>query len=280
MAKILMILVISLISLGIIIFAVSSYAESLFNRKVADEVKDLLSSGESEKGIIEEKDLAGLPAPVQRWLKLSGAVGKEKSNLVHVKQKIEMRLQEGKAWMPAEAEQYFTVDKPGFVWKVKAKLAPLVNFTGRDMYYKGHGYMKIKVLSLFTVADGYGKEIDQSTMLRYLGECASFPTMALSPYIKWEAIDDNSARAVMSYEGITDSGVVTFDDQGNIVRYMAKRYRDVKGSNVLTEFYANMKDHKEVKGIRIPTAWEAGWKLETGDFTWFKAELTEVEYNA
>lgn len=278
MAKIVLILVITLVSLGVLVFAASCIADILFNRKVAGEIKGLLSSGFNRGELIEEKNLKGLPAPVQRWLKISGVVGKEKSRTVRVKQKIAMRLEEGKPWMPAEAEQFFAVDEPGFVWKVRVKMAPLLYLTGRDMYYGGHGYMKIKILSLFTVADAAaGKEIDQSTMLRYLGESASFPSMALSPYIKWEAIDDYSARAVMSYQGITASGVFTFDDEGNMACYRAKRYMNNKGSYVLGDFYAVMSGHKDIKGIRIPTRWEAGWKLESGDFTWFKSELTEVE---
>ena len=64
---------------------------------------------------------------------------------------------------------------------------------GRDRYADGHGHMLIKLASLLTVADGAGPEIDQGTLLRYLGEIVWFPSAALRDYISWEAIDERSA---------------------------------------------------------------------------------------
>lgn len=31
--------------------------------------------------------------------------------------------------------------------------------------------------------------------------------------------------------------------------------------------------------MRIPTSIEITWHLTTGDFTWFRCKLTEIEYN-
>jgi len=35
--------------------------------------------------------------------------------------------------MPAEAEQYFTIDDPGFVWKVRVKMAPFLYLVKRGL---------------------------------------------------------------------------------------------------------------------------------------------------
>lgn len=280
MAKAAVITVIVLLSLGALLFLASHSAQAVFNRKVAAEIKSLLTGAQEGEELVRPKDLEGLPAPVQRWLKNSGALGKEKARTVRVKQKIQLRLEEDKPWIPAEAEQYYAADEPGFVWKVRAQMAPFLYFAGRDMYAGGHGSMNIKLLSLFTVAKASGQEVDQSSLVRYLGECATFPTLALNnPHLQWEALDDQAARVVMSYGGVTGEGVVTFDDEGNMVGFRGTRYMDANGSFVLTEFYARLDGHKEYQGIKIPTQWEAGWKLESGDYTWFKAELAEVEYN-
>lgn len=109
--------------------------------------------------------------------------------------------------MSAEAEQYFTTDQPGFVWTAVVKMAPL-HFTGRDKYAEGHGSMLIRLFSIFPVAAASGKEMDQGALLRYLAEMQWFPSAALNRYIQWEEIDSFSAKATMSDQGVTASGVL------------------------------------------------------------------------
>jgi hypothetical protein len=109
-----------------------------------------------------------------------------------------MRTGPDKPWMPVVAEQYFSVNPPGFVWSVNARMKGVLPIAGRDRYADGHGHMLIKLASLLTVADGVGAEIDQGAMLRYLGEIVWFPSAALSDSVSWEAIDERSARAAFA----------------------------------------------------------------------------------
>lgn len=265
----------------VLVFVASAVSNSLFDRQVKKEVGELYSSNpENKKEIVTKADLAGLPSCVQKWLERSQVVGKEKISTVRLKQKGVMRLKEDQPWMPFEAEQYFTVDEPGFVWKAKVKMNPLLYFAGRDKYFQGKGEMNIKVLSLLPVVNAGGSsEMDQSTLLRYLAEMTWFPTAALNDYIKWEEIDANSARATMSCKGVTGSGVYTFDDNGDVVSFFAKRYREVNGQYVLDPWGGVVKGYNEFNGIRISSKTDVIWKLETGDYNWFQCEITEIDYN-
>jgi len=221
--KVVLVILSILATIILLIITVIFIANLLFNQKVAREVKELFAdNSEDSDGIIQKSDLEKLPIPVQKWLKYSQVVGKEKIRAVRLKQKAVMRLKEEQSWMPVEAEQYFTIDEPGFIWKARIKAAPLFYIVGRDKYYKGRGNMLIKVLSLIPVADSKGKEMDQGTLLRYLAETVWFPTAALSSYITWEEIDTNSAKATMSYGGITAFGVFTFNDKGEVINFVAK----------------------------------------------------------
>lgn len=252
----------------------------VFTRKVKEEVDFLFGSNlKKERQVIQKEDLLGLPLPVQKWLERSGIIGKEKIVFARLKQKGSMRLKEDGPWMRAEAEQYFTTDKPGFIWKAKVHMAPSIYFAGMDKYREGKGSMSIKVLSLIPVVDARGPEVDQGTLLRYLGEMAWFPTAALNDYIKWEPVDSNSARATMSYKGVTASAVFTFDNNGDLAGLIAKRYRETGGKYVLDDWEVIAKDYKEFQGIRIPDKLEVIWKLKTGDFTWYRVEVTNAEYN-
>lgn len=269
-----------LIVLVLLVITVSFIANTQFNKKARKEVKELFNNNvQNKKETICKADLEGLPICVQKWLENSRVIGKERIRTVRLRQKAVMRMKEGQPWMPTEVEQYFTVDEPGFIWKAKIKAAPILHIVGRDKYYDGKGNMLIKILSFITVADARGKELDQGTLLRYLAESVWFPTAALSSYIEWEEIDLNSARATMSYRGITASGVFMFNEKGEVINFVAERYMELNGQYVMETWSTPMKDYKEFNGIRIPTKGEAIWHLETGDFIWYQAEIMETEYN-
>lgn len=266
-------------TLIVICLAISIAAKYVFNQKVEKEVEELFSKVGNEGEIVTQEDISELPPSVIKWLEYVGIVGKEKIVSVYVKQKAEMRLEKDKPWMPVEAEQYFTSDEPGFIWKANIKAAPLFHISGRDKYENGKGNMLIRILSLFTVADSKGVEIDQGTLLRFLAETMWFPTAALNEYLTWEEIDQYNAKATMTYGDVTASGIFTFNDEGQVVNFEAERYGEFNGEMRLETWSIPVQEYKEFEGIKIPTKGSVTWKIDTGDFNWFNFELTEVKYN-
>ncbi|WP_410513500.1 hypothetical protein PaeBR_03320 [Paenibacillus sp. BR2-3] len=280
MSKWLFIVLVVLLVLVVVFCIALTIANLVFNRKAKKQVKRLFKTSPIRNtGIIREEDLAGLPLPVQKWLENCHIIGKEKITSVRLKQQGVMRTQEGGPWMPAQAEQYFRADEPGFVWKADVQMAPFLHLSGLDNYQEGKGKMSIKLFSLFPVVDASGPEMNLSTLLRYLAELPWFPTAALNPYIKWEPIIGNSARAVMSYKGVKASGVFTFNETGDLISFTAKRYKEVNGKYQLSDWGGVNKEFKEFNGIRIPSKSDIIWKEKTGDFNWFQCEITEIEYN-
>lgn len=279
MPKILLIILAGVLGVLALVIAVSYIADWQFNKNADKQVREFFSGVENKGDIIQRADLEGLPPAVQKWLEQSRVVGRERVVAVRLKQKASMRTKQEGPWMSAGVQQYFRVDEPGFIWKVKANMAPLLYFTGMDKYEEGRGHMLIKVLSLVKAADARGKEIDQGTLLRYLAETIWFPSAALSSYIKWEEVDAGSARATITYGGVTASGVFTFNRKGDAVNFAAQRYGEFDGRYLMKTWVVNMREHKEFNGVRIPAAGDVIWKLETGDFHWYQFEIKEIEYN-
>ncbi len=273
----------------IILFpVVSFFAGFRFNQSVKKEVEELFHANAAaldkgkisrENGIIRADGLNNLPPVVQKWLIQSGVTGRAGTHTVRLKQNARLRLKEDGTWMPARVEQYFTVAKPGFIWKARVKMAPLIFFAGRDMYSNGRGHMLIKLFSLLKVADARGKEVDQGTLLRYLAETVWFPSAALSPYLKWEEAGANSARVTMDYGGISAAGVFTFNGKGEVVSFTADRYGEFNGQYLLKSWTVLIKEQREFNGVRVPSRGEVVWRLDTGDFLWYQFEITEIEYN-
>ncbi len=47
----------------------------------------------------------------------------------------------------------------------------------------------------------------------------------------------------------------------------------------LTPWSVQSSEYQEASGMLIPTSLEVTWHLASGDFTWFRGGLTEIEYN-
>lgn len=262
------------------VFAVLTItAKQWFDRKVSKEVAAFYDQVRIEESTLETSDIEELPLPVQKWLTYTGAVSKKRAQAVRLQQRAQMRLGVDKPWMPVTAEQYFRTEEPGFIWKANIQMAPFVHISGRDKYEDGKGHMLIKILSLFTVADAASSEINQGTLLRYLAETMWVPSAVVSKYISWEAVDDHTAVATMTYKGVEASGTFTFNDAGQVISFQAERYGDFGGETQLETWFIPVDDYKEFEGVRIPTTGKVTWKLESGDYNWYNFEVIGAEYD-
>ncbi len=269
--------------LGFIVVLIASFiaiGNILFRRMVESDVRKIFGdSKSSEPDLVTEDDIKDLPEPVQRYLKYTKIIGREKIETVKLQYKGIFRLREDQKGMPLKVEQYYKTDPPSFVWYGNIEPVPLVSVKARDMLYLGRGNTLIKLLGLITIGEVTGPEIDQGTLVRYLSELIWFPSAALCDYIWWEPIDINSAKATIYYQGVDGSAVFVFNDKGEITNVIADRYMDDNGEQVLRKWSTPIQEYMEADGIRIPSKGGAIWHLSSGDFKYIELELTHIEYN-
>ena len=254
--------------------AVATVAAVGFHRRILREIDTLLAAARAtDPQPIREPDLQRLPAPVQQWLRYSRVLGSKPPTTVRLRQQGDFNL--GRGWMPFTAEQYFTIDPPGFVWMASFRMAGVLSVFGRDSYRDGVASMDMRVLSLIPVAKKTGNGLNQGDLLRFLGEMQWFPAAALSDYVMWEAIDATSARATMRYGGIAASMTFKFGSDGRLLEETAIRYNDARGGN---ETWANRNDSdREFGSVRLPATGEARWEYTTGAFPYIRWTITGIE---
>lgn len=274
------------IGLGIVILVVLALAAAMaigraaYDGQIKREVAGMFKNRQEGKAaIVTEEDIARLPEPVQRWLRNSGIIGKERVTAVRLKQKGFFRMKEGGNWMPFTAEEYYTTNPPAFIWKAQMSMVPFLTAIGRDRYESGKGELNFKLGSLITVADAQGSELDQGAMVRYLNEIMWFPSAAISDYITWEAVDSSSARATMSFGGVTASAIFYFNEKGEETNMTADRYATLKKGISLEKWSTPIAGYGEFQGLRVPSRGEGVWNLKTGDYPYIRVEVTEIEYN-
>ncbi|RSK25969.1 hypothetical protein EJF36_03125 [Bacillus sp. HMF5848] len=263
----------------VLVGVVLAYGSCNMNKLVEQERAAILAENKMDNTIVTESMLVDLPKPVQKWIRTTGIVGKEKISQMYLEQRAQMRLKpEQENWSNADVKQYITVTKPAFLWHVNVSMSGLP-IEGRDILKDGQGKMLIKLGSLFPVVNvRNNSNVNQSTMQRFLLELPWYPSAALSDYIEWEAIDDKSAKATMTYNGVTGSATYFFNEDGELVKGSAWRYKD-NDSDELVECVADLKESKLFDGIKIPTNVEITWMLDEGPYTWYKLNVEDVVFN-
>lgn len=229
--------------------------------------------------LITAEMLRDLPEPVQRYMAFSRVAGTPWIDSVHLKQTGRFRQSADQPWMPVTAEQIFTTIPPGFVWKARFKVAGLPLMSARDAYQDGHGHMFGKMAGLFTLFDARGPQIDQGTLMRYLGEMVWFPTAFLGKNITWRSVDENSAQVDLADKSQTVSARISFDAAGRPTNLNAQRYREVNGTYELHAWSVPMSVYEERAGLIIPVRGAVTWNLPAGDLSYYEWNITEVEYN-
>jgi hypothetical protein len=266
----------------VLVAVVLQGADLRFQRDTAGAVDDLLSSvSSSPLPVVTAADLASLPPPVARWLQTAGVVGKPRVRTVWLRQRGGLRTSAGQALMPADAEQVFTVDPPGFVWSVRVTMKHVIPIVGRDQYRDGRGHMRIAAAGLIPVVDAGGAAIDQGTLLRYLGEMVWFPSAALGPTLGWQPVDDHSARATLTYRGVSASALFTFADDGRFLGLSARRYMDAGGDQdaTLQPWTVRATAWRAMDGVVVPVEGSVLWQLASGDFEYYRWQITDLEYD-
>lgn len=268
----------TIVNLLILLFCFFAYTTWRFDESVERDISKLTSYATKKDDTIRQADIEHLPHPVRTWLLHSNVVGMPKPAIVYLKERGFMRTDINGKWMPVTAEQYFTIQPPGFVWYADVKMLPFISLKGRDKFSGDGSNMLIKILGLITVANASGYKTDQGTMLRYMGEIIWFPAAAVNPYIRWTEINDTTAQATMTYRSLTATGVFTFSKEGKFLSFSAQRYLGGGAGSKLEQWYIPATAWRNIRGHNIPVKGNAIWKLNGGDFNYFKWEITDIQY--
>ena len=224
--------------------------------------------------------LAGLPEPAQRYLRYAGVVGRPLVGTVRVRQRCQMRPAPNGMPFPIVAEQWYSVEPPGFIWDATVPVGCIPVVRGRDGYLEGRGLMTVKAGSVIAFVNASGPEMDQAALVRHLSEMLWFPSAFPRDRITWEAVDDSYVRVSIPDGDLRATGVLEIDDEGRLVTFRAERHAMVDKAFELRPWSAPTYGYGEFEGLRLPTSGAAVWTLPDGTaFPCIEVELTDVAYD-
>ena len=231
----------------------------------------------------DARELDGLPAPVQRYFR---AVLRDGQPLVAAASlDIGGTINMGEAtdrWKPFTSTQRVVTRRPGFDWDARVAMAPGVTARVHDAYVGGEGILHAALFGLVPVADVRGTpEAAHGELLRFFAEAAWYPTALLpSQGVRWEAVDDASARATLRDGDTAATLLFRFGADGLIESFHA----DARGRGIVAgvatraPWEGRYEDYAERGGMRVPLVGEVAWILPEGRKSYFKGRVSRIDF--
>lgn len=231
----------------------------------------------------DEAELAALPEPVQRFLRFAVPGPSRAVEAVWLEHDGTFGMAETgpQRWVPFRSRQRVVTHRPGLVWDGRVAMAPGLTVHVHDAYVGGEGILHPALLGLVTLAELRDRDaLARGELMRFLAEAAWYPTALLPGNgLRWEAVDERSARAVLRDGAHEVSLTFTFGDEGGIETVRAEaRGRTVNGQTVMTPWIGRFWDHQDRDGLRVPVQGEVAWETPEGLRPYWRGTLRAVRY--
>jgi hypothetical protein len=227
-------------------------------------------------------ELVGLPAPVQKYLRavLKDGQPKLKSGQIWTEGKFLLDADKDK-WVPFYATQLFTANPPAFDWNARMPMMPGMNVYVQDAYAKGEGVLHAAMFGLIDLANIRDTtDAAQGELMRYLAEAVWMPTVLLpSQGVRWEAIDNNKARATLTDGAVSVSLEFRFNAEGLVESVISPaRSRTVGKELVPAPWQGRWWNYEMRDDLRVPTEGEVEWQLPTGPLPYWRGRVTNIAF--
>ena len=265
---------------GIVIFESVPYSplKVQFQADV-DRLTDMENTIFGRDEVIKESDFVDAPEALQRYIANAGFIGTPK--ILYTKtffQDVELEM-DGKT-LRIDYTVYNFVMKPDRIALIESSMYG-IPFDGYDYIIDGQGGMKGLFGKVFTVFNQTGYMMDKAQLVTLLAESPLFPTLWLTDYVTLEHIDVNRARATITYQGITASGIFTVNEAGEVTTFFTgdRAMSTPDGGMEYVPWTGVFEDYNENdSGILFPYRMKAIWNLPDDDLVYFDGDVSHVEY--
>jgi hypothetical protein len=240
------------------------------------------SATASIEGKITESDVAHMPRQLQKYLMVTGAIGRDKIRNSRLVWDGALRSDATSPWMSAVMEQqnFFHNYSRDFYLTAFMKGLPVSVW---HSYHNQAATMKVKIASLVPIVDLSGKELTTAeTVTLFNDMCLVAPGALIDRRISWREIDRSTVEATFVNGAYTIRAVLKFNDAGDLVNFSSDdRYFLTPENTLRRERWSTpVSEYKNFDGRRIVSRGEAVWHLSEGAYTYGKFVLKSIEYNA
>ncbi|MCV6577348.1 MAG: hypothetical protein OIF58_16620 [Cohaesibacter sp.] len=243
-------------------------------------VADKHPSPEMSSHHLQKTHISHLPEPVQAYFNYVFPKGAPSFKTVKFAMQGQFRRPLTETFESTSAEQTIAVATPALVFSATTPIVPLIWAKAYDAYIDGEMDMKAKILSTVTVMEERETpELNRISLRRWLIESPVYP-MALLPGgpVRWQAIDDKSARAIISAHGQTASMVATFRPDGSLQSFMAEEDGDLTTPYHGSGEYVSRSDYRLIGDVRVPHGFTIARASQGKIYPFWKGTITDISF--
>ena len=239
-------------------------------------------SGDVDAPTVREEDLARLPEPVQRYLRVTGSVGKPVARNFRAVHRGRIRASPEDPWMEFTAEQHNFLDEPSRFFLMDARRGGLP-VDVLHVFQGDSASMRVRLLSLLQIVHSRGPEMDQAeTVTMFNDLCLFAPSALVDPSIRWEELDETSARAWYTAADRTVSAVLHFEASGELVDFVSDDRLAASGDGTTfrpLRWSTPVSDYRDFGQRRLFSRGEGRWHPPEGEYVYLELELVALEVN-
>ena len=232
--------------------------------------------------LLTEADLAELPAPVQRYVRLNGAVGQPRVQNFRARFHGQIRSGPDARWMSFTGEQYNFYDQPSRLFLMDASMLG-VPFQAFHRFVGPSATMRVKVASVVTMVDAKGPEMDEAETVTLFNDlCVFAPGALIGRGIQWQEIDPHTASASFTNAGHTIRAVLSFNDRGELTNFVAdgRAAASADGKSFTKMRWSTpLRDYREFGSHHLMARGEGIWHAPAGAYPYLRFDLDAIEYN-
>jgi len=230
--------------------------------------------------LLVEADLEGLPAPVKRYIRGSGAIWRPRPQNVWVAFDALMRRKPGADPMVSTSVQYNFFGQPARLFLMQARMF-VVPVRALHLYQREAATFQVLVLDLKTIVDQAGPEISAAESVTVLNDwCFMAPGALVDERLVWQPIDDRSALVTFTNGPYRVSATLVFNERDELVDFWSDdRPESSTGAFVPCRWNTPIGEYRDVGGMRLPTWGGAVWNRAEGPFMYGEFRLRSLRYD-
>lgn len=226
------------------------------------------------------------PKPVQRYLRyaLNGKSVRiwmaELKHAAYVETNLDSNFYKNQDWKYLVAEQRVRLDRPAYFWRAMIHLGWEIWLKGWQVQAPSQSELLWTWMGAVPLMKREEPQMRIDGLGRFLIQMPWYPqAMAPSDYLRWEALTDTSARAVITDHGVEVSGVFHFDAEGKAVRLITNSMSRITRSGFIREpRRVEYVQYGRRAGYRIPGRIFFFWKTPAGWLSQADFRLSEIVY--
>jgi hypothetical protein len=220
------------------------------------------------------------PKPGTRYLSWALGNNRDPFGEIHIRYAGRIRYGKTNRGMKMTGEAFFSLATPGFVEHTKIACSPGIWPDAFDYYVHDEAGMNLYLFSFFPLNISHNDEIKTASLFRYLASTPIFPAIYGAPgFIKWENVDDSTAKAIIHHSDQSVEAMARFNSQGWIEQIaLCRKIRpEISGRPGPGLFTSRFSSYEWVGGFRIPIQIVSDLNLPGRGYACAEYTITSIE---